>query len=81
MSQKLKPDRNIGNTLRIIRNQKGLTQTQVVAYLQTQGMDISRSIYSQIECGTYNIRVTELDALVSLFEVDYNTVFSIHANS
>jgi len=43
--------------------------------LQLNGIDISRSSYSQIECGTYNIRISELKALVELFHVDYNTVF------
>ena len=46
--------------------------------MQLQGLDISRSSYSQIECGTYNIRVSELNALVKLFHTDYNTVFGVN---
>lgn len=46
--------------------------------LQLEGIDISRSIYSQIECGTYNIRVSELIALAHLFETDINALFDFH---
>lgn len=43
--------------------------------MQLLGIDITRSIYSQIECGTYNIKVTELAALHLIFDVDYNAFF------
>ena len=58
-----------------MRKNKRYTQEEVVARLQLQGFEISRSIYSQIECGTYNIRVSELIALAKLFKVDYNAFF------
>lgn len=75
MTQKLKQDRSIGDTLRKLRLKSGFTQEQVAAKLQLQGLNISRSVYSQMECGTYNIRITELDALVELFGTDYNAFF------
>lgn len=75
MSQKLKQDIHIGNNIRKLRRQAHLTQEQVTAYLQLQGLEISRSSYSQIECGTYNIRISELIALANLFQVDYNAFF------
>lgn len=75
MSQKIKQDLHIGNNIRFLRKQNGFTQEQVVARLQLQGIEISRSSYSQIECGTYNIRVSELIALAELFQVDYNAFF------
>ncbi|MCM1181705.1 MAG: helix-turn-helix domain-containing protein [Clostridium sp.] len=75
MSQKIKQDISIGNNIRTLRKQSHLTQEQVVAYLQLQGLDTSRSSYSQIECGTYNIRVSELCALAQLFHVDFNAFF------
>lgn len=76
MAQKLKQDITIGNNIRMLRMQAGYTQEQVIAKLQLRGIDISRSIYSQIECGTYNIRISELIALSELFGVDYNAFFS-----
>ncbi|MGN0279781.1 MAG: helix-turn-helix domain-containing protein [Lachnospiraceae bacterium] len=75
MSQKIKQDIQIGNNIRRLRKQNGLTQEQVITHLQLQGIEISRSSYSQIECGTYNIRISELIALADLFQVDFNAFF------
>lgn len=75
MSQKIKQDIHIGNNIRALRRQNKLTQEQVVTALQLQGIEISRSSYSQIECGTYNIRVSELIALAALFHTDINAFF------
>lgn len=75
MTQKIRHNATLGSNIRKLRRQAHLTQEQVVAHLQLQGIDISRSTYSQIECGTYNIRVSELNALVRLFQTDYNTLF------
>lgn len=75
MNQKIKQDISIGSNIRKFRKQSHLTQEQVVARLQLQGIEISRSSYSQIECGTYSIRVSELVALAALFHVDYNAFF------
>lgn len=75
MSQKIKQDIQIGSTIRKLRKKAGLTQEQVVAKLQLKGLETSRSSYSQIECGTYNIRISELAALTEFFQVDYNTIF------
>ncbi|MDO5322945.1 MAG: helix-turn-helix transcriptional regulator [Clostridia bacterium] len=74
--QKIRQDANIGRKIRELRIQAHMTQEQVVAKLQLAGCDISRSIYSQIEGGDYNIRVTELVALKQLFGVDYNAFFA-----
>lgn len=75
-SQKIRQDISIGAKIREYRLSNGLTQEDVVAYLQLQGIDLSQSTYSQIECGTYNIRVSELKALTILFHTDYNALFS-----
>ena len=44
-----------------------LNEEQVVAQLQLRNFSISRSAYSQIESGTYNIRISELIALTEIF--------------
>ena len=77
MTQKLKQvnDISIGQKLRALRNESNLTQEQVVAQLQLRNLPTSRSIYSQIEAGTYNIRISELIALVEIFHTDFNTIF------
>lgn len=75
MTQKIKQDIHIGHNIRNLRKKANLTQEQVTTRLQLQGIEISRSSYSQIECGTYNIRISELIALADLFQVDYNAFF------
>lgn len=75
MPQKIKSNVTLGQNIRSIRKSKKLTQEQVTTKLQLLGIDITRSIYSQIECGTYNIKVTELVALHLIFNVDYNAFF------
>lgn len=75
MSQKLKQDVSIGGNLRKLRLESKLTQEQVTAQLQLREFALSRSAYSQIESGTYNIRIGELIVLAEIFHTDYNTIF------
>ena len=75
MEQKLKQDIQIGETIRSLRMERKLTQDQVVSKLQLMDLDITRSIYSQIEGGTYSIRISVLSGLAHIFQVDYNTFF------
>lgn len=78
MTQKLKQinDVSIGKRIRELRMACNLTQEQVVAQMQLRNLPTSRSSYSQIESGTYNIRVSELIALVEIFHTDFNNVFN-----
>lgn len=75
MEQKLKQDIQIGETIRSLRMERKLTQDQVVSKLQLMDLDITRSIYAQIEGGTYSIRISVLAGLSQIFQVDYNTFF------
>ena len=78
MAQKLKQinDISIGDNLRKLRNAANLTQEQVVAQLQLRNLLTFRSGYSQIEAGTYYIRISELIALAEIFHTDFNTIFN-----
>ena len=76
MTQKIKHDITLGSNIRSLRKRAHLTQEQTVARMQLMGIEISRSSYSQIECGTYNIRVSELVALAEIFHVDFNAFFA-----
>lgn len=75
MSQKIRQDISIGSNIRNLRKKHNLTQEQVIAKLQLMGLSISRSIYSQIELGTYNIRVSELAALRVIFHCSFDDFF------
>lgn len=82
MEQKIKQDFRIGPNIRKYRLQSHMTQEQVTAKMQLMGINISRSIYSQIEGGTYNIRVSELAAMKEIFNINYESFFEgISVNS
>lgn len=67
---KIRNNQAFGDNIRQLRKEAKLTQDQVVAQLDTKmGIVISRSVYSQIECGTYNIKVEELKGLKEIFKV------------
>lgn len=78
MAQKLKQkdDISIGFNLKRLRKSANLTQNDVITRLQLRGFPISRSIYSQMEGGTYNIRMSELLALKEIFCTDFNDIFA-----
>lgn len=75
MGQKIRQDMFIGPTIRKMRMDRGMTQEQVITKMQLLGCNTSRSSYSQIEVGTYNVRVSELAALKVIFKADYADFF------
>ena len=75
MNQKIKTNSAFGNNLRSLRKSHGYTQEQIVAKLQLKNQDISRSAYAQIECGTYNIRISELLAVKEIYNISYDEFF------
>ncbi len=75
MNQKIKLNPSFGDNLRKIRKAHGYTQEAIVAKLQLKNIDISRSVYAQIECGTYNIRISELVALKEIYGISFDEFF------
>lgn len=77
MSQKLKQndDISLGYNLKRLRKSRKTTQNDVITKLQLRGFSTSRSAYSQMEGGTYNIRISELLALKEIFQADFNDFF------
>lgn len=73
--QSIRNHRAFGARIRDLRKAAQMTQEQVAAKLQLRGFDMSRSIYSQIECGIHNIRVDELIALKQIFGITYDDFF------
>lgn len=75
---KIRQDRdkyNIGANIRSFRMKNRLTQEQTIARMQLLGIEISRGSYSQLECGLYNIKVSELLALSEIFHVPIEDFF------
>ena len=75
MSKLLGSTSTLGENIRRIRIQCGLTQEQTVAKLQTLGSPISRSTYSIIEMGRGNLYVNDLVGLQKVFGVPYEEIF------
>ncbi len=67
-------DRQVGQQIRMIREQRGLTQEQLAARLQTHGCDITRSALAKIEAGQRHIYVFELRTLRDILSVPYETL-------
>lgn len=75
MAERLKQDLSIGENLRRLRKQAGLSQEQVAAKLQLMGISVSREMLSQMELGHYNIRVTVLLALKQIYHASFDDFF------
>ena len=67
--------RILGENIKRIRVQCGLTQEQTVAKLQILGSPLSRSTYSLIEIGRGNLFVNDLVGLQAVFGVEYEEFF------
>ena len=76
MENKLKQDVPIGQNLKRYRLAAGLSQESVAATLQVQGLDIHQKIISEMELGTYSIRVSVLLALAELYDTPIGDFFA-----
>lgn len=74
--QKIRPDLDLGSNIRNLRLSRGLTQDMVIAKMQIMGLSISRSTYAKIESNLMNIKVSELVALKSIFNCEFNDFFT-----
>ena len=76
MEQKLRRDRCMGDNLRRLRIQKGISQEKLCAELQRRGCDIGRTTYAKYESGELNIRVSVLMELRRLYDCSYDAFFA-----
>jgi len=70
-------DKNIGESIRKIRLEQKIKQTDVVKQLQLRGVDISIYTYNRIEKGTQNPTVSCLLGLCDILKCDMNEIFGI----
>ena len=75
MEQKLRRDLNIGDNLRRLRYDFGLSQEKLCAELQRKGYDIGRTTYAKYESGELNIKISILVALRKLYNCSYDEFF------
>ncbi len=76
MEQKLRRDRNMGDNLRRLRLNFGISQEKLCAELQRCGCDIGRSTYEKYESGELNIRISVLIKLKEIYNCSYDDFFA-----
>ena len=72
---KLLQDMSIGQNLQKLRTNAGMTQMAVVAQLQILGSKMDRTTYVKIENGVRNIKISDLVALKTIFNVPFDAFF------
>ena len=75
MEQKIRRDRNMGDNLRRLRTDKGISQEKLCAELQRRGCDIGRTTYAKYEAGELNIRASVIIELRKIYNCDYDSFF------
>ena len=75
MEQKIRRDRNMGDNLRRLRDDKGISQDKLCAELQRRGCDIARSCYAKYEAGELNIRASVIIELRTFYDCSYDEFF------
>lgn len=67
-------DKKVGQRIRHLREERGLTQEQLAARLQVQGCDVTRSALAKIEVGQRHIYVAELRCLREALGTTYDAL-------
>jgi len=75
MEQKIRRDLNMGDNLRALRDESGLSQEKLCAELQRRGCDIGRSTYAKYEAGELNIRASVIVTLKKIYNCTYDDFF------
>ncbi len=65
----------MGDNLRRLRLQKGLSQEKLCAVLQLRGCDIGRTTYAKYEAGELNIKASVIVQLRKIYDCDYDEFF------
>lgn len=69
-------EKRIGNNIRRLRKNAGITQEQLAARMQINGCDITRSMIAKIEVGQRHIYPDEIMLIKKILNVEYNDIFS-----
>lgn len=68
-------EKALGQNIRRLRMERGLSQEQVAAQLQVHGCDVTRSALAKIEAGQRHIYPDELRLLRDIFNVSFEALF------
>ena len=67
----------MGQNIRRIREDRGLTQEQLAAQLQTRGCDVTRSALAKIGVGQRHIYPDEVKLFKEILHISYDELFSV----
>lgn len=70
-----KIEKKIGNNIRLLREESGLTQDELAAKLQLNGCDITRSALAKIEVGQRHLYPDEIMLIKQILNVEYDSIF------
>lgn len=76
MEQKIRRDLSMGDNLRRLRNNLGLSQEKLCAELQRRGCDIGRTTYAKYEAGELNIKASVIVELKKIYGCSYDEFFA-----
>ncbi len=66
----------MGDNLRRLRGEAGLSQEKLCAELQRRGCDIGRTTYAKYEAGELNIRASVIIELRKIYRCTYDDFFA-----
>ncbi|MCM1290193.1 MAG: helix-turn-helix domain-containing protein [Corallococcus sp.] len=69
-------EKQIGNNIRMLREQKNMTQDELATKLQLAGCDITRSAIAKIEVGQRHIYPDEIALIKQILNVDFDSIFN-----
>ena len=67
----------IGNNIRTLREQAGLTQDALATKLQLRGCDITRSAVAKIEVGQRHLYPDEIILIKGILNVEFDDIFKM----
>lgn len=68
-------EKQVGQKIRHLRENAGLTQDILAARLQTMGCDITRSALAKIEVAQRHLYPDEIRCIKQILKVDYKDIF------
>lgn len=70
-------EKAIGNNIKNLRENAGITQEQLSARLQVNGCDITRSALAKIEVGQRHLYPDEILLIKQLLKVSFDDIFDV----
>lgn len=71
-----KIEKRIGNNIRRLRENAGITQELLAVKLQLNGCDLTRSAVAKIEVGQRHLYPDEIILIKTILNVSYEDIFS-----